>query len=590
MHQKYEAEIQKRESAHAEYDKLADIIGIFKLIWVVMLGFTIYNAWRNNFSIKFIALLFAESVIYIIAYIYQLKIFNRAAYEAGLISIAKKNLFRMSGEWDTFDDIGEEFIDYNHDYAMDLDIVGNHSLFQFLNSTNTYYGRSRLAQDLLNPDYSQQDIQIRQEAIAELSDDYYASSHIEYYFSKIGVDSSFPTLISELQNKDAFIKSKFVQVLLNISRIFTCGSVILSILTKNEYIILAARCLIPFQLLLWGVGFFKANRYVGIMRKLPYKMESYDHVILEILQTKFSSSRLKEIKSILLSAQEAMVDLSKISSNISQQKNGIACLILNAIWLWDYKNAVDLDKWKQKHGDSVESWFSAMGELESLLSLANLRRNCTMTCLPVISPELNMIQAENLGHPLLNNKNRVCNNLNLYNNILIISGSNMSGKTTFMRTVGINMILASTGSYVCAEQMTFSRMKIITSMRISDALIEGISSFYAELKRIKKIIDAAQGNKRQLFLIDEIFRGTNSVDRLKGAEGVIQKLYALGVCGIITTHDLEVCKLENEYQRIENYCFYEHYSNDQILFDYKMKKGVSKTTNAQYLLNKVGII
>jgi DNA mismatch repair ATPase MutS len=127
-------------------------------------------------------------------------------------------------------------------------------------------------------------------------------------------------------------------------------------------------------------------------------------------------------------------------------------------------------------------------------------------------------------------------------------------------------------------------------MRIADVLTEGISTFHAELKRIKEIIDAAQVNENLLFLIDEIFRGTNSVDRLKGAEGVLQKLYTLGVCGIITTLDLEVCKLESVYQRIQNYCFYERYTNGEIFFDYKMKKGVSKTTNAQYLLKKVGII
>lgn len=353
---------------------------------------------------------------------------------------------------------------------------------------------------------------------------------------------------------------------------------------------LIASSLIVFQLILWGIGFHKANGYIGIMRKIPFKIASYDDVIKEIVQRKFSSSRLKEIKSILLSAQEAIYDLSKISNNISQRQNGIVCILLNAVWLWDYKNAMDLDMWKQKHGDSVEIWFSAMGELESLMSLANLPRNCTVTCIPMLSTQHNTIRAEHLGHPLLNNKNRVCNNLILDNNILIISGSNMSGKTTFMRTVGINMILARTGSYVCAEQMTFSMMKVMTSMRIADALTEGISTFYAELKRIKEIIDAAQVNKHQLFLIDEIFRGTNSVDRLKGAEGVLQKLYALGVCGIITTHDLEVCKLESAYQRIENYSFCEQYSNDEIFFDYKMKQGVSKTTNAQYFLKKIGVI
>lgn len=178
MYQTYELEIRQRESEHEEYDKLADIVGRFKLIWIVMLGYTIYNAWTNHFPLRFIVLLLVEAVFFIIACIYHRKLFQRIAYEEGLIAIAKKNLCRMSGEWRIFDDIGEEFIDYNHSYAMDLDIVGRNSLFQFLNSTNTYYGRLRFAQDLLNPNYSTKDIQMRQESISELSDDYPWSSHL----------------------------------------------------------------------------------------------------------------------------------------------------------------------------------------------------------------------------------------------------------------------------------------------------------------------------------------------------------------------------------------------------------------------------
>lgn len=590
MYQKYKEEIQERELIHKKYDKLANIVGIFKLIWIVMLIHAVYNVWTNDFPTKLIMLLLAEVIVFIIASIYHGKLFDRVAYEAGLIAIAKKNVCRISGEWGAFEDIGEEFIDYNHNYAMDLDIVGKNSLFQFLNSTNTYHGRLRFAQDLLNPNYLQKDIRTRQEAISELSGDYSWSSKLEYYFSKIGIDMLFPTLISELQCKKSFIKSNFLKILLNVFRILTLTSIIYSVWAKNKYGILIANSMIIIQLALWAIGFVKANEYVGIMTKIPYRILRYDKVIQEIVMKEFSSSRLNEIKTILLSAKEAIKDLANISNNIGQRKNGITCFILNAVWLWDYKNAVDLDVWKQKYGDSVDMWFSTIGELESLLSFANLPRNCTSTCLPIVSKLQNDIQAKNLGHPLLNNENRICNDLELNNNIIIISGSNMSGKTTFIRTVGINMILACAGSYVCAEQMTFSMMKVITSMRISDALIDGISTFYAEIKRIKEIIDAAEVDKNLLFLIDEIFRGTNSVDRLKGAEEILRKLYKLGVCGIITTHDLEVCKLENEYKGIMNYSFYERYSNDEIFFDYKMKKGVSKTTNAQYLLKKVGII
>lgn len=590
MHQKYKDEISHRESVRKEYDRLSNIVGIFKLILAAMLGYTIYNAWINHFPMKLAILLLVEAFVFVIAHIYHRKLFERVAYENGLIDIAEKNLCRISGEWRSFEDTGEEFVDYNHSYAMDLDIVGKYSLFQLLNSTNTYHGRLRFSQDLLKPEYSQQDIQMRQEAVSELSNDYSWSSHLEYCFSKNGIDRSFPALISELQSKNRFIKSKALQVLLDILRVLTCGSIFFSIITKNRYSVLLTLTLITFQIILWGIGFLKANRYVGVMREIPYKIIKYDEVIREITDKELCSYRLKELQSIILSSKEAIHDLSKISGNISQRQNGIACLILNAIWLWDYKNAVDLDIWKQNYGDSVDVWFSAIGELESLLSLANLSRNCTGTCLPALSAMQNTIQSKSMGHPLLNNENRVCNDLHINNNILIVSGSNMSGKTTFMRTVGINMVLAQTGSYVCAEQMTFSMMKVMTSMRTVDTLTEGISTFYAEINRIKDIIDASQVNENLLFLIDEIFRGTNSVDRLKGAEEVLQRLCKLGVCGIITTHDLEVCKLEDTYPRIKNYCFYERYSGNDIIFDYKMKNGVSRTTNAQYLLRKVGII
>ena len=266
------------------------------------------------------------------------------------------------------------------------------------------------------------------------------------------------------------------------------------------------------------------------------------------------------------------------------------CIILNSLLLWDYKNAIDLDNWKMKYSDSVENWFYTLGELESLISFANLPRICNNMCLPSFNNKNNIIEATNIGHPLINNEKRICNDFKLDNNIYIISGSNMSGKTTFMRTVGINMVLARAGSYVCADSMLSSKMKIITSMRIRDDLNEGISTFYAELKRIKKIIDQSHSDPQTLFLIDEIFRGTNSVDRLKGSEGVLKELCKSHVSGMITTHDLEVCNLEDENPNITNYSFNEHYVDGEIFFDYKIKNGRSLTTNAEYLLRKVGIL
>ena len=232
----------------------------------------------------------------------------------------------------------------------------------------------------------------------------------------------------------------------------------------------------------------------------------------------------------------------------------------------------------------------SLGAFESLISFANLPRVCSNTAIPSCTEEKNYFEAKNLGHPLILNESRVSNDFKSNNNVFIISGSNMSGKTTFMRTIGINLVLAKAGSFVCAEGLKFSNMDIVTSMRIIDDLNEGISTFYAELKRIKMIIDVAHSNENTLFLIDEIFRGTNSVDRLKGAEEVLRELCATKVSGLITTHDLQVCDLESEFSNIINLSFSESFKEDEMYFDYKLKNGKSKTTNAEYLLRKVGII
>lgn len=590
MQQNLETEIQERESALAEYNRTANIIGIFKVIWIVMCGITIYHVWTNHFPLKLMILLCVEIAIFIAACLYHGRELENAAREAGLIRIAKENMDRIAGNWFSFEDTGKEFIDYNHNYSSDLDIVGRHSLFQFLNSTNTYYGRQQFAHDLLSPAFTDKELLKRQQAITELSANYAWTSQIEYFSSKIGIDGSFPKLIAQLQCQQHFIKARSVNWILNLSRILTLVTALYSLLNTDTIISAIAGVMMIVQLFIWSIGFSKINSYLGIMQRLPYKMARYDDMIKEIAAHNFQTEKLRQIHSVICSAKEAIHSLSRISGNISQCQNGIVRIILNVLFLWDYKNAFDLDSWKQKYGTSVESWFTALGELESLISFSNLPRSCNTACIPLISTKPDCIQAKNIGHPLLDNTQRVCNDLDLEHHIFIISGSNMSGKTTFMRTVGINMVLANAGSYVCAEHMTFTPMKVITSMRIADELTEGISTFYAELKRIKKIIDASKTGTCQLFLIDEIFRGTNSADRQKGAEEVIKKLCALGICGMITTHDLEVCKLSSSYKRIVNYSFYEHYVEGEICFDYKIKNGVSKTTNANYLLRKVGII
>ena len=590
MKSKFSDDIKKRKESISELNKTANIITIFKMIFFILICYNIHKIYVNHYPLKLILLLVLEIIIFIIASLFHKNTYDQIHKNEGIIKINEANIKRITGQWSDFTDIGEEFMDYDHDYATDLDIVGKNSLFQMINSTGTYYGRRRFVKDLLNPNFSDKDLKKRHDAITELSKNYDFCVEAEYDFSLIGVDDDFPSLISQLQDKKRFIKSKALKLLFKISSIVTCLTLLYSILTKNTISFIILNCLIIFQMLIWVIGYLKANSYVGTLKKLAPKINQYDSVINNITKTIFTSDKLDEIEKNLETAKVGVGKLSKIASNINQRNNGVMCIILNSLLLWDYKNAIDLDNWKQEYSDSVECWFHTLGELESLMSFANLPRVCNNMSLPTFTEENNIIEAINMGHPLITNDRRICNDFNLDNNIYIISGSNMSGKTTFMRTVGINMVLACAGSYVCANSMSVSKMKIITSMRIRDDLNEGISTFYAELKRIKKIIDKSHNNPNTLFLIDEIFRGTNSVDRLKGAEGVLKELCKSHVSGMITTHDLEVCNLEYENPNIVNYSFNEHYIDDEIYFDYKLKNGRSLTTNAEFLLKKIGIL
>jgi len=301
-------------------------------------------------------------------------------------------------------------------------------------------------------------------------------------------------------------------------------------------------------MILWAASMVKLNHYLQVLSSLPYKLGAYDDVIQLILSKElsdFSSEKLVSIQKQLQNAAGEIKALGKIANRVHIKPNPILYFLANIFLLWDYQCAFSLQKWKEKNADDSEDWFLAIGELESLLSLAQLPNICVGTCLPTFTEEGRVMRASQLGHPLLPNESRVCNDFDFKDNIVIISGSNMSGKTTFLRTVGVNMILARAGGFVCAHEMECSLLDVITSMRITDDLNEGVSTFYAELKQVKRVIDSGQNNTNMLFLIDEIFRGTNSVDRLLGAKTVINKLSASNSVGLISTHDLELCQLEN---------------------------------------------
>lgn len=570
-----------------------DAIGYIKVALAIVFLFAAYKTYVNQNNAVWKAAAAAALVIQILLWIRQLRLREEISHSKGIIGINQRHISRATGQWTTFADTGEEFVDLTHPYASDLDIVGPKSLFQFLNITHSWSGRQTFARDLLHAGYSKEEISKRQNACRELSEHRQLADELEYCFSRIGIDESTPSLLADLENSRPFLKPLPIRLLLLYFPPVLIGITGLAVILQWNRLFYPLFIMYTIQALAGCIGLPAAGQYLRPLRRLPYKLSVYSDVIDTLEAAEFTSPLLLQIQAGLctsdVSAAKAMKDLARIANKTDVRSNPVLSLILNLFLLWDLECAVSFSDWKADYAPHCRYWFDSLGTLESLGCFATLTKVCDLTCFPTIAGPPGISAAE-LGHPLLMPAKRVTNSLQLHNGIMIISGSNMSGKTTFLRTAGINLVLARAGSAVCAKDMTCPVMSPYTSMRIADDLNAGISTFYAELERIKNILTASRQDSTTFFLIDEIFRGTNSVDRLQGARTVITKLNEMGAVGMISTHDLELCELEKINSRSRNYNFAEHYRNGQIYFDYKLRPGKSKTTNAQYLMEMLGIL
>ena len=266
-------------------------------------------------------------------------------------------------------------------------------------------------------------------------------------------------------------------------------------------------------------------------------------------------------------------------------------LILNSIFLFDFILLAKAEKWRANYKDEISGWFGAVAEFEALNSIAAFAFANEDYVFPGIMEKAYFFHGTNLGHPLIPDGQRVKNNFKLEGrgNSCIITGSNMAGKSTFLRTVGINAVLALTGAPVCADSFQISNIRVFTSMRTKDNLEENISSFYAELLRLKMLLGQINEDKPVLFLLDEILKGTNSTDRHIGAESLILQLNKTNTFGLVSTHDLELGNLQKKNNQITNYNFSSRIDGEEIIFDYKLRKGICKSTNASQLMAKIGI-
>ncbi|MCG8402616.1 MAG: MutS family DNA mismatch repair protein [Firmicutes bacterium] len=560
------------------------------LIFLVAVAFSLAYSflWTNPVLILCSGM---ALIIFLLMIVKHNQIKAKIKYLELLVHINDIAMERLNGEWFDFSNTGERFINPEHRYSSDLNIFGQGSLFQYLNAATSFAGEDRLAH-LLSSQTGLDEMKHRQHAIKELGPRLDWRQH----FQATGMTDSVrqpggtKKLLDWAESKPVFT-NKYIKLLLFCPVITLVLAVLGYLNLVNAYL-----WILPLALQIIIVAFTSkiARQTFDKTGGTVNEIRRWSALLRCIEPESFESPLLKKLKRKLVRSGDAPSrQIEKLFGIIDRTGIRYSSIypLINIGLLWDLQTLIKLEKWRGGSGRWIRAWIEVIAEFEALSSLAGLAHDHPQWTMPEISKSAAAIKAVALGHPLIKDETRVSNDVELAEPgmILLITGSNMSGKSTLLRTVGINLILAYAGAPVCAEKLSCSHMNIYTSIHINDNLEKNISTFYAELQRIKLIVDTARSGEPLIFLIDEIFKGTNSKDRIFGAQAVIKSLNKLAAIGLVSTHDLELSRLEKEIPQIKNYHFTDQITGREINFDYRLKPGVSKSTNAIALMKIIGI-
>lgn len=526
------------------------------------------------------------SVLFIIFFIVLILLhdnyYKKVDYYEIYLRILKDYELRIENRWDSLPNSGIEYLNDGNIYLNDLNILGKHSLYQFLCSAKTRGGKDRLFHCLDNIELSQESLKARQEIIQELAGYKEFVLEFQVYLSKIEENINLEDNIKYLDEK---IGNHFFLLL----TIFGNGISMIVLLFGlfNIISVYVFFYLVIFKYLISYIYSFIYKEEFRNISCLARGVSKLDQVVNCIIAKDFKNKNLNVIKENMIRGKSVINELDSLNTFSKLKDNFIANLIFNGIFTVDPYILYKYCKLCKQGSLSLKNLINDIEDLEWYISLANVALVRDKVCMPKRTKKIKL-EFSGLIHPLLDEDKCISNDYINDVNINIITGSNMSGKTSFLRTMGINLILANAGSYVCAENFTSSYLKIFTSMSVQDNIEKGISTFYGELLRIKEAIVYQDENKPMIVLVDEIFKGTNYNDRILGAVNVIKKLNKNNVILFITTHDFELC--DTDVAKVSNYYFSEYYEQDNIKFDYKIRKGRCKTTNARYLMKRLNIL
>ncbi|MBQ4913910.1 DNA mismatch repair protein MutS [Maribacter sp. MMG018] len=484
---------------------------------------------------------------------------------------------------------GEAFKDDQHFYSQDIDLFGQGSFYQYINRTALPQGSEVLA-GLLKAN-SIADITKKQNGIRELGDMPQWIQDFSATASLAATETTTNTITDWLRSYKSFVPKVmnvvpwlFSGISVALFAAFFLGFVKESILIYW----------LMFGLLVTGFFTKKITKLASDAGKVQSTFQQYNQLLRMIEDKEFTSDLLKEKKSQILSdgkkTSQALKEFSKLLGSLDQNNNIVYLIFGNGLFLRGLYTCLKIENWIAKHGAFVENWFEVIAFFDAYGSLGNFVFNHPEYSFPEITEENITIKSVGAGHPLLDPKKSVLNDFEIDNEeFLIITGANMAGKSTFLRTVSLQIVMANMGLPVCAKQMVYSPIKLITSMRTTDSLTDDESYFFSELKRLKFVVEQIQ-HDRYFIVLDEILKGTNSIDKAKGSRKFVERLVGSRSTGIIATHDLSLCEVSKEFPQVKNHYFDAEIIDDELHFDYKFKEGVCQNMNASFLLKKMGII
>ena len=579
-----------------KYSGLSRRLSIIRLLWFILWFLSIWFVTR--FDMYTVMTTIALGLIgFVILVVYHNKVVaKKKSYELYLmLNIRELKALRH----DVSDiDNGEEFIDENHFYTHDLDVFGPFSLFQYINRCFSKQGKKNLAKRLSTGYTDKAIIEKEQEAIAELAtqaewmQDFQVFGHLTQ-LEQHKKSSPINSLIDWAQRQGYF--SHFM---------FKVGVIIIPLLSWFMLFLLITNNIQSIGFLLYLIvplGFSGAyakriNHNHNELGKQAAALQKWKDAFAIFENKSFTSTTINELQNRLKSEKEtagtAIKNLASLSQAFDTRLNLIGWLILNYFFSWDILQSIRLENWRNRYGKNVNIWFQSLATLEGLISLATLKHNHHQMVFPEIETDGFVFKAKDAAHPLIPSKGRVSNDIDFseLGNFTIVTGANMAGKSTYLRTVGANMILALCGAPVCASEMKISPIQLFTSIRTKDSLAKNESYFYAELLRLQAIIDELKTGRRLFIILDEILKGTNSKDKEMGSKALVKQLIELKAVGIIATHDLQLGGLIKDFpQYINNRCFEVDIHDDKLDFDYKLREGVSQNLNATFLMGKMGI-